>query len=96
MADKKVVRSGRQRPLTPTKIMEAALSDPGTMNVADAAHDKGKSALVDKFREREERWRREQAFHDQQAAHGGERPHPQTPEGDRTAESPGDGEGGKP
>jgi len=95
MADKKVERSGRQRPLTPTKKMEAALSDPGTMNIADAAHDKGKSALVDKFREREERWRREQALHDQQAAHSTERPHPQTPETGRTPEPAGQEEGGR-
>lgn len=73
MADKKVERSGRERPLTPTQKMEAALSDPGTMNMADTTHDKGKSALVDKFREREERWRRDQALHDQQAAHAAER-----------------------
>jgi hypothetical protein len=52
--------------------MEGALSDPGTVNVADLPHDKGKSATVDKFREREERWRREQALHDQQAAHAAE------------------------
>jgi hypothetical protein len=68
MADKKVERSGRERPRTPTQKMEAALSDPGTMNVADPTHDKGKSALVDKFRDREERWRREQSIRDQQAS----------------------------
>lgn len=73
MADKKVERSGRERPLTPTQKMEAALSDPGTMNMADPTRDKGKSALVDKFREREERWRREQALHGQQTAHAAER-----------------------
>jgi Tfp pilus assembly protein PilF len=68
MADKKVERSVRGRPLTPTQKMEAALSDPGTLNRSDPSRDKGKSALADKFREREERWRREQALHDQQAA----------------------------
>jgi len=73
MADKKVERSGRERPLTPSQKMKAALSDPGTVNIADTSHDKGKSALADRFREREERWRREQALHDQQSAHGGER-----------------------
>jgi len=73
MADKKVERSGRERPLTPTQKMKAALSDPGTVNMADVTHDKGKSALVDKFREREERWRREQAIHDLQAGHTVER-----------------------
>jgi hypothetical protein len=73
MADKKVERSGRERPITPTQKMEAALSDPGTMNMANTAHDKGKSALVHKFREREERWRRDQALHEQQAAQAAER-----------------------
>jgi hypothetical protein len=68
MADKKVERSGRERPRTPTQKMEAALSDPGTMNVADPTHDKGRSALLDRFRDREERWRREQSLRDQQAA----------------------------
>ena len=71
MSDKKVGRYDR-RPLTPTEKMEGALSDPGTMNVADIPHDKGKSAMVDKFREREERWRREQSLHDQQAANATE------------------------
>lgn len=36
--------------------------------MAEPAHDKGKAALVDKFREREERWRKEQALHDREAA----------------------------
>ncbi len=72
MADKKVERSGRERPITPTQKMEASLSDPGTVNMAEAAHDKGKSALVDKYREREERWRREQSLHDQQTNQGRE------------------------
>jgi hypothetical protein len=71
MSDKKVGRSG-VRPITPTQKMEAALSDPGTLNVADMPHDKGKSGVADKFREREERWRREQSMHDQQAAHAPE------------------------
>jgi hypothetical protein len=71
MPDKKVGRASR-RPITPTQKMEAALSDPGTVNVADMPHDKGKSTLTDKFLEREERWRREQAMHDQQEAHGAE------------------------
>ena len=67
MSDKKVGRLGG-RPITPTEQMERALSDAGTVNVADLPHDKGKAAVADKFREREERWRREQALHDQQAA----------------------------
>jgi len=72
MADKKVERSGRGRPLTPAQKLNASLSDAGTMSMADAAHDKGKSALVDKFREREERWRQEQALHDRQVARAAE------------------------
>jgi hypothetical protein len=48
--------------------MKAALSDPGTVNMAEPTHDKGKSALVDKFREREERWRREQSLRDHEAS----------------------------
>ena len=83
MADKKVERSGRERPITPTQKMEASLSDPGTMNMANTAHDKGKSALVDKYREREERWRREQSIHDQQTQQGRE-----TAEGSGAYESP--------
>ena len=85
MADKKVERSGRERPLTPTQKMRAALSDPGTMNMADKTHDKGKAALVDKFREREERWRKEQALHDQQVAHATERTRQEGEEVDKTA-----------
>lgn len=68
MADKKVERSGRERPFTPAQKLSSSLSDPGTMSMADVAHDKGKSALVDKFREREERWRREQALRDRQTS----------------------------
>ena len=68
MSDKKVGRFGGH-PTTPTEQMERALSDPGTVNVADLPHDKGKAAIADKFREREERWRRDQSLHDQRAAH---------------------------
>jgi hypothetical protein len=60
MSDKKVGRFGG-RPITPTEQMERALSDPGTVNVSDLPHDKGRGAVADKFREREERWRRDQA-----------------------------------
>ena len=68
MADKKVERSFRERPLTPTQKLKASLSDQGTVSMAEPAHDKGKSALVDRFREREDRWRREQSLHDRQTA----------------------------
>jgi hypothetical protein len=65
MADKKVGRYGGTRTLSPTQKMDAALSDSGTMDVADASHAKAKSTLADKFRTREEKWRRDQSFHDQ-------------------------------
>lgn len=68
MADKKVERSPRERPLTPADKLRTALSESGTFNMADRAHDKGKAALVDKFREREERWRQEQAMQDRARA----------------------------
>lgn len=66
MADKKVERSGMVNRITPTQKMTAALSDPGTVNVADTSRDKNKAALVDKYREREQKWRREQSLHAQQ------------------------------
>ena len=72
MADKKVDRHRRERSLTPTEKMKAAISDPGTLNMAEPTHDKGKSALVDRFRKREERWRREQSLHDQEASYAEE------------------------
>lgn len=65
MADKKVERnvrsSDQERPSTPTQKMTAALSDSGTVNMAHAEHDKGKSALLDRFRDRDERYRQEQS-----------------------------------
>ena len=72
MADKKVERSRGGQPLTPSEKLTASLSDQGTLAVSDARHDKGKAALVDKFREREERWRRDQSMHDRAAAPGAE------------------------
>ncbi len=66
MADKKVERSFRERPLTPAQKMNASLSDQGSVNMAEPSHDKGKAALTDRFREREDRWRREQALRAQQ------------------------------
>jgi hypothetical protein len=97
MADKKVERSGRERPITPTQKMEAALSDPGTMNMAATTHDKGRSALVDKFKQREERWRRDQALHDQETARASERGRHETTEPVEAADqSPGGGETTKP
>jgi hypothetical protein len=93
MSDKKVGRYDR-RPLTPTEKMEGALSDPGTVNVADLPHDKGKSAVTDKFREREERWRREQSLHDQQAAHAAEPAAHHATEAGETAEGHGREQGG--
>lgn len=93
MADKKVERSGRERPLTPRQKLKAALSDPGTVNMAEVAHDKGKSALVDKFREREERWRREQALREQEA-HAAQQRGQDAEEAGDSAETEDEGEGG--
>ena len=62
MPDKKVSKSVASRPLTPSQKLEASLSDSGTVNMAEPAHDRARSALVDKFKEREERWRREQSM----------------------------------
>jgi hypothetical protein len=99
MADKKVERSGRERPRTPTQKMNAALSDPGTMSMADPTHDKGKSALVDRFRDREQRWRTEQSLRDREAAHGvehaAEHVAEDAAEAVETAEAEGPGEGGE-
>lgn len=68
MADKKVERnvrsSDQDRPSTPTQKMTGALSDGGTLNVAEAAHDRGKGALLDRFRERDERFRLAQSMSD--------------------------------
>jgi hypothetical protein len=86
MSDKKVGRFGG-RPITPTEQMERALSDPGTVNVADMPHDKGKAAVAHKFQEREERWRREQSLHDQRAAHPSEPAERPGPEGGTTEEA---------
>jgi len=93
MPDKKGRRSGRERPITPTQKMEAALSDPGTMNMAEPTHDKGKSALVDNFRDREERWRREQSLHDQEERATQQRGQ-EAEEAGEPAETEDEGEGG--
>ena len=68
MADKKVDRYRPERALDPNQQVQSALSNTGTINMADTTHDKGKSALFDKFRRREERWRRDQSLHDREAA----------------------------
>jgi hypothetical protein len=92
MADKKVDRSSSRRPLTPTQKMTAALSDPGTMDMANPTHDKGRSALVDKFRDREDRWRREQAQHEREASQ--QETTRQAPQEADAGEPEGGGEGG--
>lgn len=65
MADKKVERNVRsseqERPSTPTQKMTGALSDTGTVNMANVEHNKGKGALFDRFRDRDERYRRGQS-----------------------------------
>lgn len=94
MADKKVERSGRERPLTSRQKMKASLSDQGTVNMAEPAHDKGKSALVDRFREREDRWRREQVLHAQEVAQDAQQDQQESARAGESAESNGQGEGG--
>jgi hypothetical protein len=69
MADKKFERGFR--PVSPTQKMEAALSDSGTRTQTEPAYERGKADLVDKFRQREERWRTEQALRDQASANSG-------------------------
>ena len=92
MADKKVERSHRGNPLTPTQRLQASLSDPGTVDMADRTHNTGRSALVDKFKEREERWRRDQAIHDREV--GYEARETELEAGSATGETNGGGEGG--
>jgi len=93
MADKKVERSFRERPLTPAQKIKGSLSDQGMVNMAEPAHDKGKSALVDRFREREDRWRREQSLHAQQAS-GEPEPQEEAEREGGAAKSDDQGEGG--
>jgi len=65
MADKKVERNVRssdeERPTTPTEKLQSSISKTGTLSMAQLAADKAKSALLDRFREREERYRRDQS-----------------------------------
>jgi hypothetical protein len=67
MADKKVDRYRPESSLSPTQQAKSALPSPGTVNMGESTHDKGKSSLLDKFRKREERWRSEQSRHDREA-----------------------------
>ena len=94
MADKKVERSRSGRPYTPTERLQASLGDQGTVDMADRNHDKGRSALVDNFREREERWRRDQALHDRQATQEAAESPQATGEDEPAGESHDGGEGG--
>jgi uncharacterized protein YaiL (DUF2058 family) len=93
MADKKVERSGRERPQTPRQKLKAALSESGNVNMAEPTHDKGKAALIDKFREREERWRREQVLHDQETS-AAQKPGEGAAEDEELAKTQAEGEGG--
>ena len=68
MADKKVNRQSPYRGLSPAQQAKNSLSDEGTIEMSDPTHDKGRSALVDKSRDREERWRRRQATKNQEEA----------------------------
>lgn len=69
MADKKVERNVRssdeERPTTPTEKLQSSISKTGMLSMAHRAADRDKSALLDRFREREERYRREQSIADQ-------------------------------
>jgi hypothetical protein len=58
MADKKVDRNVRLSggPVTRTDIGEAALPQHESAGIPDIDPDKGKSALLDKFRAREEKY----------------------------------------
>jgi hypothetical protein len=96
MADKKVDRNRREHPPTPTQKMSASISDEGTMNMADLTHDKGKSALADKFRQREERWRREQALHEEEVARAAASDRQADVHAEERAKTEGRGEGGTP
>ncbi len=72
MADKKVDRSmrgGQAGAMTPAQVFEASRSKHGTPNMSDVARDSEKSAVLEKFREREERFRRDQALHAQAENH---------------------------
>lgn len=61
MADKKVDRNTRLSggPVTRTEIGEASKSQHETGAIAELPQDKGKSALLDKFRAREEQYHRD-------------------------------------
>jgi hypothetical protein len=95
MADKKIARSRRERSLTPREKLVSALSDSGTISMAEPTHDKGKSALVDRFRKREERWRQEQALRDQEAGQEAEAIRRTAEEREQLAEQEGTGGGGE-
>ena len=61
MADKKVDRNTRLSggPVTRTEIGEASKSQHETAGTAELPQDKGKSALLEKFRAREEQYHRD-------------------------------------
>lgn len=61
MADKKVDRNTRLSgaPVTRTEGAEASRPQHETAGTADLTHDKGKTALLDKFRAREEQYHRD-------------------------------------
>jgi len=68
MADKKVDRYRPERALDATQQTKTALSTPDKADLAEWKRFKGRSSLLDKFRSREERWRREQSLRDREAA----------------------------
>jgi len=72
MADKKVdrpMRGGQTGTMTPAQVFQASRSKHGTPNMTDVARDSEKSAVLEKFRDREERYRRDQSLHAQAENH---------------------------
>jgi len=61
MADKKVDRTVRLSggPVAQTELAEAARPQHEAAGTVDVAHDKGKAALLEKFRAREEQYHRD-------------------------------------
>jgi len=94
MADKKVDRYRPKRSLPPTQSGKAAPSGPGTIGTAEDEREGRRTALLDKFRKREERWRSQQALHDREAGEA-TRPQPGADAGrDESPDGKGSGEGG--
>jgi hypothetical protein len=68
MADKKVDRYRPERTVDAPQKLKFGPPDAGAIDAVGQAHERGGSALLDKFRRREERWRLEQSLRDREAA----------------------------